>query len=100
MLEGEQWYPVNCDGVAKNVVMDPDKDVGRTLRAAALTDFKEQNSIKDVECTAMKSGWLSKSHLKKWVGSLVIWLRHKAAADHLLQRGITVFGASGASGAL
>lgn len=90
---------MKCDGVAKNVVMDPGKDDGRTLRAAVLTEFKEQNSTKDVDCTAMKANWLSKSYLKKRVGSLVIWLRHKAAADRLLQRGTAVFGASGASGA-
>lgn len=95
-LRGEQWYPVKCDGVAKNVVMDLDKDDGRTLREAVLIEFKDHNSTKDVDCTAMKVNWLSKSYLKKRVGSLVIWLKHKAAADHLLQRGTAVFGASGA----
>jgi hypothetical protein len=90
----EQWFRVKCDGVAKNAVMDPDKDDGRTLRDAVLTEFKDQNSTKDVDCTAMKVNWLSKSYLEKRVGSLVIWLRNKAAADHLLQRGTAVFGAS------
>jgi len=95
-MRGEQWFPVKCDGVAKNAVMDPDKDDGRTLRDAVLAEFKDQYSTKGVDCTAMKVNWLSKSYLKKRVGSLVIWLRNKAAADHLLQRGTAVFGASGA----
>lgn len=66
--------------------MDPYKDDGRTLRDAVLADFKDQNSTKDVDCTAMKVNWLSKSYPKKRVGSLVIWLRNKAAADHLLAK--------------
>ena len=92
----EQCYPVKCEGVVENVVMNLDKDDGRTLRDAVPTECKDQNSTEDVDCTAMKLNRLSKSHLKKRVGSLVIWLRHKVAADHLLQRGTAVFGASGA----
>ncbi|KAK3106797.1 hypothetical protein LTR53_018048, partial [Teratosphaeriaceae sp. CCFEE 6253] len=64
-MRGEKWYEVKCDVVAKNAVMDLDKDDGRTLGAAVLTEFKEQNSTKDVDCTAMKVNWLSKSYLKK-----------------------------------
>lgn len=71
-MRGSQWYPVKCDRVAKNAVMDPSKDDGRTLRSAVLTEFKEQNSTSDVDCTAMKANWLSKSYLKKRVGSFMI----------------------------
>jgi hypothetical protein len=95
-MRGEQWFPVKYDGVAKNAVMDKDKDDGRTLRDAVLTEFKDQNSTKDMDCTAMKVNWLSKSYPKNRVGSLVTWLRHKTTEDHLLQRGTAVFGASGA----
>lgn len=41
-----QWHPVRYDGVTKNVVKDPDKDEGRTLRAAILTESTERNSTK------------------------------------------------------
>lgn len=85
---------VKCDGVAKNAVMDPDKDDGGTLRDAVLTEFKNQNSTKYVDCAAVKANWLGKSYRKKRVESLVVWLRNKAAADHLLQRETAVFGAS------
>jgi hypothetical protein len=47
----EQWYPVKCDGVAKSVVMDSDKDDGRTLWVTVLTEFKEQNNSKHVDRT-------------------------------------------------
>lgn len=68
-MRGEQWYPAKCDGVAKNTVMDQEKDGGRTIRPSVLTEFKEQNCTRDVDCTAMKVTWLSKSYLKKRVGA-------------------------------
>jgi hypothetical protein len=44
----------------------------------------------------MKANWLSKPDLAKKVGSLVIWLKSKLAAEHLLQSGTVIFGATGA----
>jgi hypothetical protein len=76
--------------------MDLDKDDNRTLRSGLLSDFKEQNSTNGIDFTAMKATWLSRRHPEKRVGSLVIWLKHLAAAEHLLQAGTTLFGASGA----
>jgi hypothetical protein len=95
-MRGEQWYPVKCDCVAKNAVMDFDKDDGKTLRSGVLSEFKEQNSTDTTDCTAMKVAWLSKRQSEKRVGSLVIWLKTPAAAEHLLQQGFARFGASGA----
>jgi hypothetical protein len=95
-MRGEQWYPVKCDCVAKNAVMDLDKDDNRTLRPGLLSEFKEQNSTDTIDCTAMKVAWLSKRQSEKRVGSLVIWLKQPAAADHLLREGIARFGTSGA----
>jgi len=53
-MRGEQWYPVKCDCVAKNVVMDFDKDDDKTLRSGVLSEFKEQNSTDTTDYTAMK----------------------------------------------
>jgi hypothetical protein len=95
-MRGEQWYPVKCDCVAKNDVMDLERDDGKTLRTGVLSEFKEQNSTDTVDCTAMKVAWLSKKQSRKRVGSLVIWMKQPAAAEHLLQRGMARFRAPGA----
>jgi hypothetical protein len=94
-MRGEQWYPVKCDCVAKDVVMDLEKDDSKTLRPGLLLEFKEQNSTDTIDCTAMKATWLSKRHPGKRVGSLVIWLKKPAAAEHLIRQGTALFGASG-----
>jgi hypothetical protein len=94
-MRGEQWYPVKCDCVAKDVVMDMEKDDSKTLRPGLLSDFKEQNGTDTIDCTAMKATWLSKRHPEKRVGSLVIWLKQLAAAEHLIRQGTALFGASG-----
>jgi hypothetical protein len=44
----------------------------------------------------MKANWLSKPDLAKKVGSLVIWLKNKLTAEHLLQLGTVTFGVTGA----
>lgn len=41
----------------------------------------------DVGFTAMKASWLSKLDPRKANGSMVLWLKSKAAADWLLQTG-------------
>jgi hypothetical protein len=95
-MRGEQWYPVKCDGVAKDAVMDLEKDDGKTLQSGLLSEFKEQNSTDTIDCIATKAAWLSKRHSGKRVGSLVIWLKQPAATEYLIQKGIAKFGASGA----
>jgi hypothetical protein len=57
-MRGQQWYPVECDCVAKNAVIDLEKNDGKTLREGVLLEFKEQNSTDTVDCTAMKATWL------------------------------------------
>ena len=63
---------MKCDCVAKNAVIDLDKDDGKTLRLGVLSEFKEQNSTNTIDYTAMKVVWLSKRQLEKRVRSLVI----------------------------
>ena len=36
----EQWYPVKCNSVVKNIVTDPDKDDDRVPRLGLLPEFK------------------------------------------------------------
>jgi hypothetical protein len=79
--------------VAKNAVMESDKDDCRTLRDAVLTEFKDQNSTKDVDCTAMKVNWLSKSHLSDLAqeqgrgrSSVATWGRSVRSIWGILQR--------------
>jgi hypothetical protein len=88
-------YPMKCDCVAKDAVMDLEKDDSKTLRVGLLSEFEEQNSTDTVDCTAMKATWLSKRQLGKRVESLVIWLKQAAAAGHLIRRGTALFGPSG-----
>jgi hypothetical protein len=75
---------VKCDCVAKNDVMDLEKDNGKTLHTGVLSEFKEQNSTDTIDYTAMKVVWLSKKQSGKRVGSLVIWMKQLAAVEHLL----------------
>jgi hypothetical protein len=96
-LKSDEWYPVKCDGVAKQIVLDETARDGRTLRQGVLDKFKEDNSTGDIDCTAMKSSWLSRNYPNKTVGSLVIYLKAKKAADYLLSLGNAVFGPVGAT---
>jgi hypothetical protein len=75
---------VKCDCVAKNNVIDLERDDGKTLRTGVLSEFKEQNSTDTVDYIAMKVAWLSKKQSGKRVGSLVIWMKQLAATEHLL----------------
>jgi hypothetical protein len=40
-IRSKQWYPVKCDCVTKNDVMDLEKNDGKTLRDRVLSEFKE-----------------------------------------------------------
>ena len=51
--------------------------------------------MEGIDCTAMKARWISKGDPVKKTGSLVIWLKHKAAAAHLLEKGTAIFRATG-----
>jgi TolA-binding protein len=96
-LKSDEWYPVKCDGVAKQVVLDETARDGRTLRQGVLDKFREDNSTGDIDCTAMKASWLSRNYPNKTVGSLVIYLKAKKAADYLPSLGNAIFGPAGAT---
>lgn len=95
-VAGEQWYPVKCDNVVKQCVLDAELNDGKTLKKDFLMEFRADNKCDAAECTAMKATWLSKVDVTKKVGSLVVWLRNKVDADYLLRTGTAMFGATGA----
>jgi hypothetical protein len=76
--------------------MDGEAGDGKTLRKDVCQAFKKDNAKDGHDFTAMKAKWLSKLDLAKKVGSLVIWLKSKLAAEHLLQSGTVIFSATGA----
>ena len=94
-LQDEEWFPVKCDLVAKQAVLESTEG-DPTLKKELAAQFKEQNSTADVDCTVTKARWLSKVDLQKKAGSLVLWLKNKAAASYLLNKGTAMFGATGA----
>jgi hypothetical protein len=95
-VKGEEWFPVKCDMVAKQAVMDSEVGDGKTLKKDVCQAFTKDNAKDGHDFTAMKANWLSKPDLAKKVGSLVIWLKSKLAAEHLLQSGTVIFSATGA----
>jgi hypothetical protein len=95
-VKGEEWFPIKCDMVAKQAVMDGEVGDGKTLKKDVCQAFTKDNAKDGHDFTAMKANWLSKPDLAKKVGSLVIWLKSKLAAEHLLQSGTAIFGATGA----
>ncbi|KAF2677941.1 hypothetical protein K458DRAFT_464363 [Lentithecium fluviatile CBS 122367] len=97
-VKSETWFPIKCDMVAKSMVTDPSIDGGRTLRKEACAEFAVDNRSNGIDFTAMKARWLSKADRWKKTESLVIWLKNRDAADHLLKAGEAFFG-GGASGA-
>jgi hypothetical protein len=95
-VQGEKWYPVKCDMVAKQAVLDRSMADDKTLSQTVCQNFSKDNQAEGIDFTATKVHWLSKTDYKKKVGSLVIWLKSKFAADHLLSTGTAIFGATGA----
>lgn len=95
-VQGEKWYPVKCDMVAKQAVLDRSVADDKTLSQTVCQNFSKDNQAEGIDFTAAKVHWLSKTDYKKKVGSLVIWLKSKFAADHLLSTGTAIFGATGA----
>ena len=64
--------------------MDRTADDGKTLQQTLCHEFSKENTAEGIDFTAMKVHWLSKIDSAKKVGSLVIWLKNKLAADYLL----------------
>jgi hypothetical protein len=75
-VKGKEWFTVKCDIVANLAVMDRVAD--------------DRNDF-----IAMKVHWLDEIDVAKKVGSLVIWLKNKLAADYLLSSGMAIFRATG-----
>jgi hypothetical protein len=82
--------------VAKLAVMDRAANDGKTLRQTLCQEFGKENTAEGIDFAATKVHWLSKIDVAKKVGSLVIWLKNKLAADYLLSSGTAIFGATGA----
>jgi hypothetical protein len=95
-VQGEKWYPVNCDMVARQVVLDRTATDDKTRRQRVCQDFSKDNQVEGIDFMVTKVHWLSKADYKKKVGSLIIWLESKFAEDHLLKSGTAIFGATGA----
>jgi len=94
-IQGDEWYPIKCDLVARQAVLDSTAKDSTTLKPEVCKDFYTYNSVEGIDCTAMKARWISRGDSGKKTGSLVIWLKHKAAAAHLLEKGTAIFGATG-----
>jgi hypothetical protein len=82
--------------VAKQVVTDENASDDRTLKTTICQEFSRDRTTERHDFIAMKVHWLSKADVTKKVGSLVIWLKNKLAADHLLRNGTAIFDATGA----
>jgi hypothetical protein len=95
-VKGEEWFPVKCNIVAKQVVIDGKAGDRKMLKKDVCQAFTKDNTKDSYDFIAMKANWLSKLDLTKKVGSLVIWLKSKLATEHLLQSGTVIFGATGA----
>jgi hypothetical protein len=93
-LQGDEWYPVKCDLVTKQAVLDSIAKDGVTLKQDIYKEFQAQNGIEGIDYTALKARWISRADSIKKTGSIVIWLKHKVAASHLLAKGTAIFGAT------
>jgi hypothetical protein len=97
-VKSDAWFPVKCDMVVKRAVLDGGVQGERTLRKEVCAEFAMDNRQEGMDFTAMKATWISKMNPLKKTGSLVIWLKSRLAADHLLNSGQALFG-GGAYGA-
>lgn len=89
-IRGETWHPIKVDGLSKATILDPEGN-GRTIRSEIVTNFAQDNSKDNVDCTAMKAVWISRPS-DKVNGSMVIWLKRREAALYLLQKVTVIFG--------
>jgi hypothetical protein len=48
-VQGEKWYPVKCDMVAKQAVLDRTSTDDKTLRATVCEDFKKDNTAEGID---------------------------------------------------
>ncbi|KAF4547016.1 Hypothetical protein D9617_69g077950 [Elsinoe fawcettii] len=95
-LKGEQWYPIKCDMVAKQAVLLAESTEGCVIKRDVEANFRQENSNVERDCAVRKVRWLSRANADKATGSLVLWLKSKRAADHVIARGTAIFGSCGA----
>jgi hypothetical protein len=53
-IKGEEWYPIKCDMVAKQAVIDEKASDDKTLKTTVCQDFGKDNGIEGHDFTAMK----------------------------------------------
>jgi hypothetical protein len=94
-LQGDEWYPVKCDLVTRQAVLDSTAKDGVILKQDVCKEFQAQNGVEGIDCTALKARWISRADSAKKTGSIVIWLKHKVAASYLLVKGTAIFRATG-----
>jgi hypothetical protein len=71
-VKGEEWFPIKCDIVAKQAIMDGEAGDRKTLKKDIYQAFTKDNAKDGYDFTVMKANWLSKPDLTKKVGSLII----------------------------
>jgi hypothetical protein len=71
-VKGEEWFPIKCDMVAKQAVMDSEVGDRKTLKKDVYQAFTKDNARDEHDFIAIKVHWLSRSDLTKKVGLLMI----------------------------
>ena len=61
-VQGEKWYPVKCDMVAKQAVLDRSLADDRTISQTLCQNFGKDNQAEGIDFAAAKVHWLSKTN--------------------------------------
>jgi hypothetical protein len=91
-IQPAQWGVIKLDGVPKVGTLQDD---GKTVVETFAETFKRDNASNGVDSTVMQVRWLSRPDPLRKLGSLVVWLRSKAAAAQFLSCGTAMLGAVG-----
>jgi hypothetical protein len=83
-VRGEEWFPIKRNMVVKQAVIDGEVGDRKTLKKDVCQAFTKDNAREGHDFITMEANWLSKPDLAKKVGSLVIWLENRLAAERLL----------------
>jgi hypothetical protein len=54
-IQGDEWYPVKCGLVIKQVVLDSTVKDRVTLKQDVCKDFQAQNSVEGIDYIALKA---------------------------------------------
>ena len=91
-IQPAEWGAIKLDGVPKTGALQED---GKTIIDSFAETFQKDNTTEGVDATVMQARWLSRPDPVRKLGSLVIWLRNKGAAERLLELGTAMLGAVG-----